>query len=336
VKFLVVGLGSMGKRRIRNLQVLQAGEIVAYDVREDRRAEARQLHGVEVVTSFDAGMGGNPDIVIISTPPHQHLEYAAAALAAGKRFFTEFTWPGTPDRLDVLIDAEQQRFVGAPSCTMRFHPSVQVLKELVRSGRIGKVLCLTYHSGIALPQWHPWEDYHSFYVASKEKGGGREQVMFELDWIRWVFGEIRSVSGYVRKLSTFEIDTYDVYQCGLEFESGAIGSMVVDLIQADINRTAKLMSEEAVALWDWKSRGVRVYLGRERRWEEFPEGGFRGYNVEQMYVDEMHHFLRAVQGEEVYMHSYREEKRLVEVVSAIEQSSATGAKVVLGQVGVVA
>ena len=42
MKFLVIGLGSMGKRRVRNLQYLKAGEIIGFDLREDRCQETEK------------------------------------------------------------------------------------------------------------------------------------------------------------------------------------------------------------------------------------------------------------------------------------------------------
>ena len=44
--FIVVGLGSMGKRRVRDLKALEAGRIVGVDARDDRRAETNERFGV--------------------------------------------------------------------------------------------------------------------------------------------------------------------------------------------------------------------------------------------------------------------------------------------------
>ena len=46
MRFLIIGLGSMGKRRIRNLQSLDVGEISGFDISEGRRKEAREKYGI--------------------------------------------------------------------------------------------------------------------------------------------------------------------------------------------------------------------------------------------------------------------------------------------------
>jgi len=86
---LVVGLGSMGKRRVRNLCALGVERIVGFDVREDRRREAADRYQVDVVPTLERGLASKPDVMIISTPPHRHVEFARAAVDAGIPFFME-------------------------------------------------------------------------------------------------------------------------------------------------------------------------------------------------------------------------------------------------------
>ena len=69
MRFLIVGLGSMGKRRIRNLKYLKAGEIIGFDTMEVRRKEAEEKYGIKTFDDFDKAMKEQPDAFIISTPP---------------------------------------------------------------------------------------------------------------------------------------------------------------------------------------------------------------------------------------------------------------------------
>ena len=63
MQFLVVGGGSMGKRRTRCLLANGVPEdnIHLVDVRQDRREEVQQKYGVTTHTSLDAGMATGPD-----------------------------------------------------------------------------------------------------------------------------------------------------------------------------------------------------------------------------------------------------------------------------------
>ena len=52
MKFLIIGLGSMGKRRIRNLFALGFNDVIGFDTRSDRRKES-ELKYQEIVNSIN-------------------------------------------------------------------------------------------------------------------------------------------------------------------------------------------------------------------------------------------------------------------------------------------
>src|SRR2546421_9077537 len=87
LRFLICGLGSMGKRRVRNLSFLKAGEIMGFDPRQDRREEAETKYGIRTIGEFGAAMSLKPDTPLISTPPHLHMPYMQAAPDVGIHFF---------------------------------------------------------------------------------------------------------------------------------------------------------------------------------------------------------------------------------------------------------
>src|SRR5688572_6064219 len=105
-RVLVVGLGSMGKRRVRDLLALKAGEVIGFDPRADRREETTALYGVRTHATFEEAMADDPAALVISTPPSTHVAYALRAARAGKHFFTEASVVN--DGLEELIDLCRQ------------------------------------------------------------------------------------------------------------------------------------------------------------------------------------------------------------------------------------
>lgn len=324
MKFFIVGLGSMGKRRIRNLKALNAGEIIGFEVQEQRRVEVEREFGIKTYATLEGGLSQQPDALIISTPPNLHMQYALEAATRGLHFFMEASVVLDKDMDKLISLCKGKEIVAAPSATMRFHPSIQVMKRLVDEGAIGKVLAFNYHSGQYLPDWHPWEDYRKFYVAKRETGGCREIVPFELSWITWLMGPVRRLSCMLGKLTKLDIDIDDVYQILLQFESGTIASMQVDVISRVAYRYFKMISEDGVIIWDWNRRTVSAYTASSREWKEYLQGPGRvvgGYVMEDdMYVNEMQHFIGAVQGKQEYMYSLEDDKRILELLYAAEES----------------
>ena len=326
MRFLIVGLGSMGKRRVRNLRYLKVDDIAGFDPRGDRRDEAASKYGISTFENFDNALASfRPDALIISTPPDLHVRYAKLAISNNCHFFSEASV--VDDEMDELINLARQRpeLVAAPSCTMRFHPSIQAIKQIVHDGQFGKPLLLTYHSGLWLPDWHPWEDYRSFYVARRKTGACREIVPFELSWLTWLLGPVEFVTGMRGKLSTLDADIDDAYQVLLQFRSGLLGHLLVDVIARAPVRSFRLCSETATIEWDAMSKQVKLYTAQAREWQVIPEPEQiqePGYVAtgENLYIEEMRAFIASCEGKQKWGYSLEEDKSMLDLLSAIEQS----------------
>ena len=119
--FLVIGLGSMGKRRIRNLFAIgyTSNNIIGVDAREDRRVDSADIFGIKTYPKIDENTINFADIFVISTPPDSHIEYASIGVDNGKHIFIEASV--LIDGLhEISIKANLKKLVAFPSYTMRF------------------------------------------------------------------------------------------------------------------------------------------------------------------------------------------------------------------------
>jgi predicted dehydrogenase len=228
MKLLQIGLGSMGKRRLRNMTALGETDIVAFDLKEDRRAFAEKEFGIRTVAELTPELLAEREAYIISTPPDHHTPYIEKAVEYGKPAFVEASvLSGGLRELDTA--ARAAGVLIAPSCTLRFHPSVKAIREIVSSGRYGKVTSFDYYMGQYLPDWHPWEDISTFYVGKRETSASREMVPFELTWLVDVVGWPREAVGFLGKTLDMGVDIDDTYAIALRGE-GWIGSITVDVV----------------------------------------------------------------------------------------------------------
>ena len=81
--FLAIGCGSIGKRHIRNLRALKAGELIAHDVKPGRCQEVKEQYGIQTFNDLDEALAQRPDVALICTPSSLHI--APALAAAGGR-----------------------------------------------------------------------------------------------------------------------------------------------------------------------------------------------------------------------------------------------------------
>lgn len=322
MKALVLGLGSMGKRRIRCLRSLGYHSIVGYDLREDRRQEARDTYKIETASNIDDAVLSKIDVMVISTPPDRHNEYIKLAIDNRKPAFVEASV--VLEGMEELNDlAKKQRVFIAPSGTMKFHPAIKDIKNIVSSGQYGKVTNFSYHSGQYLPDWHPWEAVTDFYAGQKETGGCREIVPFELTWIVDVVGFPRDVKGFRGKTTHVGADIDDTYVIALDL-GRAYGNLTIDVTSRYATRSLILNMERGQILWRWDENVVRLYDAVNRRWLHYyyPQGQrTEGYNIniiEDMYLEELGAFMNAAQGKGKFPNSLDEDIKILRLLYKME------------------
>ncbi len=326
-RLAVLGCGSIGKRHLRNLLALGEKDILAFDPREDRRAEAAALART-ITTSGDlrAVWDARPEAVLVTAPSKLHVPIALEAAEAGAHLFLEKPVSDVhDDALDALVaKVAEKKLVTLVGCNLRFHPGLVRAKTLLAEKRVGRVVTVRAEFGQYLPDWHPWEDYRQGYSARKDLGGGVIlDAIHELDYVRWLAGEVTQVAAFVGHLSHIEIDTEDTASILLRFASGAFGEVHLDYVQRTYTRSCQIVGDEGTVAWEFGKGGeVRLFEARTKAWEVFP--GPAGWEPNAMYLDEMRHFLACIKGTERPEQDVAEATRVLDVALAAKASAARG------------
>lgn len=330
IKVLVIGLGSMGKRRIRNLQYLGLKQICGLDIREDRREEAETLYRIQTCASFEDAIKNDCNAFIISLPPDIHHIYMKKAVELGKDYFVEASVVDT-DFDKIISETKRRDLVAAPSCTLLFHPAIRIVFQIVQSGSLGKISNYLYHSGQYLPDWHSYEKVREYYVSKRDTGGGREIVPFELTWITRLLGFPERVVGMCKKTihieGAEEID--DTYNVLMDYDT-CIFNLTVDVVSRFATRKLLINGSEKQLIWDWDEQIIRVFDPSNNDWELHRYDAVpshEGYNkniTEQMYVEEIESFLRACLKRSGFPNTLEQDKKVLGLLYKIETSSDAG------------
>lgn len=322
MRALVIGLGSMGKRRIRCLQKLGVDDIFGFDPREDRRKEAQSTYGISVLTELVAADMAGFDLAVISTPPDVHHLHLSWAIAAKVPAFVEASVISAP-LAQLTRQAEANGTVVAPSCTLRFHSAVKDITEIVKSRRYGKVCNYSYHCGQYLPDWHPWEAVTDYYVSNPLTGGAREIVPFELTWLVDAFGWPKTAQGVKCRTADVGAPIDDTYAAILMHE-GFVGMLMVDVVARQALRKLTVNFESASLSWDWNEGVVHIYeanTGRMIDWHQPKNSAHAGYNAnigEAMYIEEVAAFIAAATGKQTFPNSLQDDLRVLGILEQIE------------------
>ncbi len=331
MKFLVSGCGSIGKRHIRNLKALKAGQIIAHDVKIEQCHEVEREYGIKAYSELEEALAEKPDAALICTPSSLHITPALKAAANGCHLFIEKPLSHNMDGVAELIEIVNQKgLVTLVGCNMRFHPAVAITKELLDKRVIGKVICIRVQAGQYLPDWHPGEDYRQGYSARKKLGGGVIlDGIHEIDYVRWFLGEASHVFCFSGKLSSLEIETEDTAEIFLNFKTGAIAEIHLDYIQRAYARSCQIIGEEGTILWDMNEGQVKCYSAANKEWQVFPQK--HDYEINQMYVEEMEHFLLCLKGKVKSVQDISSAKKALEIALAAKDSAKKMCVVEIGE-----
>ena len=323
MRFGVIGLGSMGKRRVRDLRSL-GHDVIGFDVREDRNAEAQGLFGIRTFPSAEALIEARPDALVVSTPPDQHVADYERGFRAGLPFFSEANVL-TP-RAEWFAEREASSGVrGYPSATMRFHGLVKSLRDQLRAVGPGGVWTIQAQYASFLPLWHPWEDYSEFYAGRcRRTGAARETVPFELDWLCWIFGPVRAVCAARERRAEWKTDIDDTYALLLEFEMGVRGSLIIEMHQLAPSRQARVSCRDHSFVLDLGAHELKRYDRASDSWRIEKPAGTRAlgsFHYEQIYRDEIRAFADDLEGRREYPKTWAEDRHASNALFAAEESA---------------
>ncbi len=328
MKFLIAGLGSIGRRHLRNLVELGENDILLYRTHQATLSDA-DLAKFPVIIDLDAALAQNPDAVIISNPTALHMKVAVPSAQKGCSLFLEK--PLGTDCKEIAKLREILQGTGKPVLVgfqFRFHPALQQIAHWIQDGLIGRVYSASVFWGEYLPDWHPWEDYRVSYSARKDLGGGVLLTLCHpIDYMRWLLGEVESVSASVEKVSDLEIEVEDLVELTMQHENGAASHIHLDYFTRPKQHTLEISGSNGIILWDETSDEAKLFKADEQRWISFKPP--LDFERNTLFLSEMSHFLDVLKKDEKPVCSFEDGARVQQIIAAAYRSSQDHQKVVL-------
>lgn len=332
---LIVGSGSVGKRHARNFAALGC-RISCVDPRRDRLDDLRKETAVvDAYATLEAALSShqNFDGIAICSPPNAHVSQSITAIAAGIPVLLEK--PVSPDiesarRLETAV-----REFGVPlllGYTWRWWSPLMRVRELLEKKTLGDLLHVQFHMSAHLADWHPWEPYQDFFMASSALGGGA--LLDESHWVDlalWLFGMPKSLFGSVEKLSSLEIDSDDNVDVLMVYPNNLRVSLHLDIFGRPHEKFIRFIGEKGSMVWTVEPNQI-VFGAQMAGWEQTEK-----FTCERndMFNDVAKEFLALLDGDKRELTcSLADGLRVLEIVSAVRESSVTGHKVDFNHGGV--
>ena len=338
MRVLVVGLGGIGQRHVRNLRALLGDKVEILAQRTGWRghvltdrlaikpgADLEDEYNIRAFSNLGEALSERPDAVFVANPSSLHVPVALAAADAGCHLFIEKPLSHTYDGVEDLITrVERQGLVALVAYQMRFHPCLQLMRSLLQDRAVGRIISVRADVGEYLPGFHTYEDYRQMYASRSELGGGviLSQI-HEMDYIYWLFGLPRRVFALGGHLSSLDIDVEDTASILMEciVDGRPIPVHVhQDYVQRPPSRTCQVIGDAGKIMLDFHGLTVKLYDGDGQLVQT---DSFEAFQRNQMYLDDLAHFLGCIRGEQEVMVSVRDGAQSLRMALAAKESIET-------------
>lgn len=321
---VVIGLGSMGKRRIRLIRQYDASyRIIGVDSNSGRCIDATKEFGIVTYSELsDALKAVQFDCAFVCSSPLSHASLVTECLESGMHVFTELNLVADDYEKNINL-AEENNLTLFLSSTFLFRDDIRrIEQELVESD----CLCnYSYHVGQYLPDWHPWEDYRNFFVCQKRTNACREIMAIELPWLTRTFGDIESVKVLKGKNTDLDVDYPDNYLLLLVHESGHKGMMAIDIMTRMAVRKFELFGKNIYLTWDGHPETLYKYDIDKKTMVQIKsystidqEEGYQDFVIENAYYSEIESFFNCVQRDLDAPYCFQDDLEVLQIIDEIE------------------
>lgn len=269
MKLLIIGLGSIARKHISALKDLGEFEIYAFRSSDKSASEP----GVENIYSFDEIEKYNFDFYIISNPTSEHAGTIKGLLSMGKPLFIEkpIFSEVTSENDQLINEIVSCNIPTYVACNLRFRDTLREIKNIIEGYRINEV---NVYCGSYLPNWRPTLDFRKNYSANKEMGGGVHiDLIHELDYLYWIFGEPLQVHSIFRNTSALDISAVDYANYLWEYKDFA-ANVILNYYRLDAKRTLEIVTTKATFMVDLLKNkifknGIEIYSSEQEFMETY-------------------------------------------------------------------
>ncbi len=315
MRFLILGLGSIGQRHCRILRELLGNsvELFAYRQRNinvvindnmsaNLGKNPEDAYNVTLIDDLKSALSLSLDGVYITNPVFMHVDTALKAAEAGHNIFLEKPLSHNMENIGRLIRvSNKKKLVTMVGYQLRYHIGLRTLKKHIDSKTIGTIISADIHFGEWLPGMHPYEDYRDNHISIGSQGGGVINCLsHEIDYARWLFGMPRSVVAMGGHLSCLEMkNAEDSVDLMLDFGQNDTTTLPVhihlDFLQKPARRYACIIGDKGLLYWDYYANTVECKMHDSKQsWIE----SYPNWKRNDMFLDEVKNFIASINGRE--------------------------------------
>jgi predicted dehydrogenase len=264
MKLLFIGMGSIGRRHLKNCLNLGHEDVYIFSKSfKDYELVSAQRCFIDLDDALSANVY---DAIFINTPTSKHIEILMRLIDTPHRsIYVEKPLSDTFENIDqIALSRFKNKKAMVVGYDLRFDPGLSKCISWIQEGAIGKTVSFNAFVGSYLPDWRPNIDYKHSMSANKKFGGGvMLDLAHEFDYLHFLFGEVKRLSCFYQNSGVLDIDTEDISNVIFEFQSGISGSLSLDYLQREYTRYCRITGSEGSLLWDYAANKVTLFKGND-------------------------------------------------------------------------
>jgi predicted dehydrogenase len=147
----------------------------------------------------------------------------------------------------------------------------------------------------------------------------------DIDYLYWLFGDIKEVYSNAAKKSDLEIDVEDTAQILLKFKNEILGSLNIDYLQNPSIRQMFIIGTTGKIFWDYYRNYFEVSQnGKTKKYQ-----GSKIFERNDMFLGELRHFFSCIKNKQKPQVSIEDGKKIIKICLAAKQSATIGNKQVV-------
>ena len=325
-RILIVGYGSIGKRHLRVARELMP----LSDIRILRHQTKNEIpeYANGCFSTIEEAILFTPQIAVIASPAPFHIATALALAESGIHLLIEKPLSASLSGVAELIKmCQKHHVVLSTGYNLRFLPSLQHFRGLLVEGIVGRVLSVRCEIGQYLPSWRPGSDYRQGVSAKYELGGGALlELSHELDYLRWIFGEITWIRATLSRQSSLEINVEDTAHLTLGFAptldgQQLIGAVNLDFIRHDTTRLCTAIGEKGSLRWNGLTGEVLLHKADASEWQKFFQ---HPSQCDDSYIAEWQNFIDCVLNHKLPFITGDDGLEVLKIIEGARRSAESG------------
>tara|TARA_R110001592_G_scaffold195720_4_gene443400 strand:+ start:189 stop:998 length:810 start_codon:yes stop_codon:yes gene_type:complete len=225
MKAIIIGGGSIGQRHSTNLNNLGV---------------STRIVDIDEINDIDKILKEGFDIGLVCSPNIKHIEHCLKLAQYNIPIFCEKPFYSSNEGIEELLNLiKEKNLITMVGCNLRFTPEIEKIDY--------KSKYISVYFGYNLKKWRPQSNHLESYSANKHLGGGvLLDVIHELDYLYYKFGEIKNISYIKNKLTNITNDTEDLVTGRIEFKNGNIADFNLNYLTDEYYRYYDELKDNAL------------------------------------------------------------------------------------------